>query len=119
MKKFNLRAKFEEFSEHWSPKIVGTVNDTHVKLAKMMGEFEWHSHDREDEMFMVVKGSLLMRFRGEDVQMSEGDCLIVPRGVEHLPIAEEEAWVMMVEPASTLNTGNIVSDRTVAEPERI
>lgn len=119
IQKVNLKEKFSLFDEHWSPKIVGQVNDCEVKLAKLLGEFEWHHHDDEDEMFLVVKGQLLMKFRDRDILLEEGEFLIVPRGVEHLPVAEEEAWVMLVEPKGTLNTGTVVSERTVAEPERI
>jgi mannose-6-phosphate isomerase-like protein (cupin superfamily) len=90
-----------------------------VKLAKVLGEFEWHQHPEEDEMFFVVKGRLLMKFRDRDVSLNEGEFLIVPRGVEHLPVADEEVWLMLVEPAGILNTGNVVSDRTVSHPEQL
>ncbi len=119
MRKINLSEKFAEFSDHWSPKIVGAVNDCEVKLAKLLGEFEWHRHENEDEMFFVVKGTLVIRFRDEDVRLNEGEFLIVPRGVEHLPVAEQEVWIMLVEPSGTLNTGDVTSERTVVEPERI
>ena len=119
MNKINIGEKFGMISEHWSPKIVARVQDCDVKLAKFLGEFEWHHHPEEDEMFLVVKGRLLLKFRDKDVALDEGELLVVPKGVEHLPVAEEEAWIMMVEPAGTLNTGNTVSARTVAEPERI
>ncbi len=119
MNKVNLNEKFGKFSERWSPKVVGRVQDCDVKLAKLLGAFEWHHHPEEDEMFLVVKGRLLLKFRDKDVLLDEGELMVVPKGVEHLPVAEEEAWIMMVEPAGTLNTGNIVSARTVAEPERI
>ena len=119
MDKVNLDEKFGLFAEHWSPKLVGRVQDCDVKIAKLLGEFEWHHHPNEDELFFVVKGRLLMRFRDRDVSLEEGELLIVPRGKEHLPIAEEEVWLMMVEPAGTVNTGNVVNDRTVTEPECI
>jgi mannose-6-phosphate isomerase-like protein (cupin superfamily) len=119
MDKVNLAEKFELFQEHWSPKLVGRVQDCDVKLAKVLGEFEWHHHPDEDEMFFVVKGRLLMKFRDRDVSLTEGEFLIVPKGVEHLPVADEEAWLMLVEPAGTLNTGNVVSDRTVTNPEAL
>ena len=119
MDKVNLADKFALFSERWSPKIVGQVNDCHVKIAKLLGEFEWHHHENEDEMFFVVKGRLTVKFRDRDVVLDEGELLVIPRGVEHLPVAEEEVWLMMVEPTGTLNTGNRTTDRTVAQPEVI
>ncbi len=119
MDKVNLADKFALFSERWSPKIVGQVNDCHVKIAKLLGEFEWHHHENEDEMFFVVKGRLTVKFRDRDVVLDEGELLVIPRGVEHLPVAEEEVWLMMVEPTGTLNTGNLTTDRTVAQPEVI
>ena len=118
MEKINIREKFGLFTERWSPKIIGEVNDCEVKIARLCGEFEWHSHEREDEMFLVVKGRLLMKFRDREVRLDEGELLIVPRGVEHLPVAAEEAWVLFFEPKGTVNTGNVPSDRTVV-PERI
>jgi mannose-6-phosphate isomerase-like protein (cupin superfamily) len=117
--KVKLETAFASFAECWSPKIVGEVNDMHVKLAKLHGEFVWHHHEHEDEMFLVVKGSLLMHFRDGDVQVDTGDFIIVPRGVEHKPEAREETWVMLVEPASTRNTGNVRNERTVDRCERI
>ncbi|MCZ6918803.1 MAG: cupin domain-containing protein [Gemmatimonadetes bacterium] len=119
MDKVNLEDKFALFSERWSPKIVGQINDCHVKIAKLLGEFEWHHHENEDEMFFVVKGRLTVKFRDRDVVLDEGELLVIPRGVEHLPVAEEEVWLMMVEPTGTLNTGNRTTARTVAEPEII
>ncbi len=119
MDKVNLEEKFGLFSEHWSPKIVGQINDCHVKIAKLLGEFEWHHHENEDEMFFVVKGRLTVKFRDRDIVLDEGELLVIPRGVEHLPVAEEEVWLMMVEPTGTLNTGNRTTARTVAEPELI
>ena len=119
MDKVNLEDKFALFSERWSPKIVGQINDCHVKIAKLLGEFEWHHHEKEDEMFFVVKGRLTVKFRDRDIVLDEGELLVIPRGVEHLPVAEEEVWLMMVEPTGTLNTGNRTTARTVAEPEII
>lgn len=119
MDKVNLEDKFALFSERWSPKIVGQINDCHVKIAKLLGEFEWHHHENEDEMFFVVKGRLTVKFRDRDIVLDEGELLVIPRGVEHLPVAEEEVWLMMVEPTGTLNTGNRTTARTVAEPEII
>jgi mannose-6-phosphate isomerase-like protein (cupin superfamily) len=119
MDKVNLEDKFALFSERWSPKIIGQINDCDVKIAKLLGEFEWHHHENEDEMFFVVKGRLTVKFRDRDVVLDEGELLVIPRGVEHLPVAEEEVWLMMVEPAGTLNTGNRTTERTVARPESI
>ncbi len=119
MRSVNLAAKFRLFDDYWSPKIVGDVNDSYVKLVKLKGEFVWHHHEAEDELFLVVKGRLLLRFRERDVWVEEGEFVIVPRGVEHLPIAPEEAHVLLLEPQSTLNTGNVRNERTVAELERI
>ena len=119
MQTVNLTEKLAQFSEHWKPKIVGEVNDSYVKLVKFAGEFVWHHHDSEDEMFLVVQGRLRMRFRGEDVLVGPGEFIIVPRGVEHLPVAETETHVMLFEPKSTLNTGNVVNERTVPVLERL
>lgn len=117
--KVNLAEKFSRFSEHFSPKIVGEVNDLHVKLVKVKGEFIWHHHENEDELFFIVKGKLLMRLRDRDVELSEGEFFIVPRKVEHMPVAKEECHLMLIEPASTLNTGKVRNERTVAELQRI
>lgn len=119
MDKINLLEKFELFSDHWSPKIVGELNGQQVKLAKFAGEFVFHKHDNEDELFMVIKGKFKMEFRDKLVEVSEGEILIVPRGVEHKPVAEEEVWVLLFEPASTLNTGNVVNERTKTSLETI
>lgn len=115
----NLNEKFESFSDHWSPKIVGEVNDCHVKAVKLKGEFVWHHHQVEDELFLVVKGTLRMKFRDHEAIIREGEFIIVPRGVEHCPVAEEEVHIVLIEPKSTLNTGNITNERTVAQLERI
>jgi mannose-6-phosphate isomerase-like protein (cupin superfamily) len=117
--KVNLAEKLAQFHEHWSPKIVGELNGQHVKLVKFTGEFVWHHHEHEDELFLVVKGQFRMEFRDRQVWLEEGEFLIVPRGVEHRPVAEEEAHVLLFEPATTLNTGNLRSDRTVSQLERI
>jgi mannose-6-phosphate isomerase-like protein (cupin superfamily) len=117
--KVNLREKFSGIAEHWSPKIAGELNGQLVKLVKFTGEFVWHHHDIEDEMFLVVKGRFRMDFRDRQVWLEEGEFLIVPRGVEHRPVAEEEAHVLLFEPASTLNTGNVRNARTLTELERI
>ena len=113
MDKVNLAEKLNHFYDYWSPKIVGELNGQHVKLVKLSGEFIWHHHDVEDELFLVVKGRLVIKFRDQDVILEEGEFLIVPRGVEHMPVAEEEVHVLLFEPASTLNTGNVRSEQTV------
>lgn len=119
MERVNIAEKLALFAEHWSPKIVGEVNDCAVKLVKFRGDFVWHSHAHEDEMFLVVRGSFVMRFRDRDVPLQEGEFLIVPRGVEHMPSAQNEVCVLLIEPKTTLNTGNVVNERTVATPGRI
>ena len=119
MEKINLAEKLARVSEYWSPKIVGEVNDAYVKIVKFQGEFIWHHHEHEDEMFLVVKGTMRMRFRDRDVLVGEGEFIIVPRGVEHMPVAEREVHVMLFEPKSTLNTGNVRNARTIPELERI
>jgi len=115
LEKVNLKQKFSLFHEHWSPRIAGEINDSYVKLAKFKGEFVWHHHEHEDELFLVVKGRLLIKFRDRDVWLEEGEFLIVPKGVEHMPVAEEEAHVLLLEPKTTLNTGNQVNERTVSD----
>ena len=119
IEKVKLRAKFASFRDHWRPKIAGELNGQHVKLVKMLGEFVWHHHDEEDELFLVVKGRFRMEFRDRDVWVEEGEFIVVPRGVEHRPAAEEGAHVLLFEPASTLNTGNVRNERTVAKLDRI
>jgi mannose-6-phosphate isomerase-like protein (cupin superfamily) len=119
MEKVRLVSKFASFSEHWSPKIVGELNGQHVKVVKFVGEFVWHHHDHEDEMFLVHRGRFRMELRDRAIELEAGDFLIVPRGVEHRPVADEEVEVVLFEPAGTLNTGNVESERTVAEPARI
>jgi mannose-6-phosphate isomerase-like protein (cupin superfamily) len=119
MDKVNLREKLALFHEHWSPKVVGELNRQHVKLVKFRGEFVWHKHDHEDELFLVVKGRSRMDFRDRQVRLEEGEFLIVPWGVEHRPVAEEEVHVLLFEPVTTVNTGDVRDERTVVEPERI
>ena len=119
MRKVNLAEKFRLFDEHWSPRIVGELNGQYVKLAKLEGEFVWHHHEDEDEMFLVVKGRLTIKFPGEDVVLDKGEFLIVPRGVEHCPVAEEEAHVLLFEPVATAHTGNVQSERTIEKLEVI
>jgi mannose-6-phosphate isomerase-like protein (cupin superfamily) len=112
----NLAEKFSRFSEHWSPKIVAALNGQEVKLVKFRGEFVWHHHEHEDELFLVVRGSFQMEFRDRTETIREGEMIVVPRGVEHRPVADEEVCVMLFEPASTLNTGSAGGERTVAHP---
>jgi len=119
MEKVNLAHKFSLFQDHWSPKIAGEINDSYLKLVKFKGEFVWHHHEAEDELFLVVKGRFLVKLRDRDIWLEEGEFVIVPRGVEHKPIAEEEALVLLLEPKSTLNTGNVRDEKTVADVERI
>lgn len=119
MDKVNLAEKFSLFQDPWSPKIVAELNGQLVKLVKFQGEFVWHHHDHEDELFLVVKGKLVMHFKGRDVPVEEGEFIVVPRGVEHKPEALGEAHVMLFEPKSTLNTGNVRNERTLEKLERV
>jgi mannose-6-phosphate isomerase-like protein (cupin superfamily) len=119
MEKVNLAEKLSLFQDYWSPKIVGEMNESYVKLVKFKGEFVWHHHETEDELFLVVKGELLIKFRDSEVLVRQGEFLVVPKGVEHLPIAEQEVHVVVIEPKSTLNTGNVADERTVRDLERI
>lgn len=114
MNPINLTDKFAQFSDHWRPRIVGELNDSYVKLAKLHGEFVWHHHEHEDELFLVIKGRLLIQFRDRDLWLEEGELAIIPQGVEHCPVAAEEVHVLLLEPKTTLNTGNIENGRTVA-----
>jgi mannose-6-phosphate isomerase-like protein (cupin superfamily) len=117
--KVNLAEAFARFSDHWSPKVAGELNGQQVKLAKLRGPFIWHRHENEDELFLVVSGQLRIEFREQTVTLEEGEFIIVPRGVEHRPVADAEAHVMLFEPACTLNTGNVRNERTVAKLDRI
>jgi mannose-6-phosphate isomerase-like protein (cupin superfamily) len=119
MDRISLSEKLALFSDYWSPKIVGEINDSHVKLVKLKGEFVWHHHENEDELFLVIKGKLLIKLRDGDVTLEEGEMVIIPRGVEHMPVAREEVHVLLLEPKSTVNTGNAGGERTVAAPEWI
>ncbi len=116
--KVNLNEKFGLFSEHWKQKIVAEVNDFYVKIAKLQGSFEWHRHNEEDEFFYLVKGRLVIRLRDRDITLNEGELFVIPKGTEHLPVAPDEAWVMVLEAKTAVNTGEEVGARTVA-PEWI
>jgi mannose-6-phosphate isomerase-like protein (cupin superfamily) len=119
METINLRDKFSLFSDYCNPRVIGEVNDCHVKAVKLKGEFVWHHHDSEDELFLVVKGTLRMKYRDREAVVREGEFVIVPRGVEHCPVADEEAHIVLIEPKSTRNTGNVTNERTVTQLERI
>jgi len=112
MEQVDLNEKFALFDEYWTPKIAGELNGQYVKLAKLKGEFVWHQHENEDELFMVIKGSLKIKLKDKDIDLNEGQFLIIPRGVEHLPVAEEECHVLLFEPKSVLNTGNVKNEKT-------
>jgi mannose-6-phosphate isomerase-like protein (cupin superfamily) len=119
MQVINLTEKLARIAAPWTPKQIGAVNDTAIRLAKLHGEFVWHHHEHEDELFLVLRGRLLMQFRDREEWIGEGELIIVPRGVEHRPVAPEEVHVLLVEPDTTLNTGNVRSERTIAHIERI
>lgn len=119
MEKINLLQKFGLFHEYWSPKIVGQLNGQQIKLVKFQGEFVWHKHDEEDEAFFVIRGRFVMEVRDKNFVLNEGDMLIVPAGVEHRPVAEEEVWVMLFERVGTVNTGDVIDEKTKKELERI
>ena len=119
MNTINLRDKFARFSDYCNPRIIGEVNDCQVKAVKLKGAFVWHHHEREDELFLVVKGTLRMKFRDREAIVNEGEFVIVPRGVEHCPVADEEVQVVLIEPKTTLNTGNVRNERTLPELERL
>lgn len=119
MNKVNLNEKFDLIKEHWSPKIIGELNGQDVKLAKVQGEFVWHDHKGEDELFLIMKGTLRIEFRDQSITLNEGEMLIIPRGVEHFPIADEEVWILLFEPQSTKHTGDVMTDRTVQKFEKI
>ena len=115
----NLAEKLTQFSDYWNPRVIGELNDCHVKAVKIKGEFIWHHHDLEDELFLVVRGTLRMRFRDREEVVREGEFLIVPHGVEHMPVADEEVHMILLEPKTTLNTGNVTNERTVHRLEQI
>jgi len=119
MESVNLAERFGKFSDYWSPKIVGELNDSYVKVAKLKGEFVWHHHPDEDELFLVIKGHLTVKLRDREINLDEGEFAIVPRGTEHLPVAPDEVHVVLIEPKSTCNTGNITDSRTIANLQRL
>jgi mannose-6-phosphate isomerase-like protein (cupin superfamily) len=119
MQKLNLASAFSSFSDYWNPRVAADVNDMQVKLVKFQGEFVWHHHDHEDELFLVHRGQFTMRFRDRDVSLGPGEFIVVPRGVEHCPYAVEECEILLFEPRSTLNTGNVINERTRAELQRV
>jgi mannose-6-phosphate isomerase-like protein (cupin superfamily) len=119
IEKVNLRQKFSLLDEYWSPRIAGELNDSYVKLAKLKGEFVWHHHDQEDELFLVVTGHLTIKLRDGDIELDEGEFVVIPKGVEHLPVAHEEVHVLLLEPKSTLNTGNVQNERTLTELKHV
>lgn len=119
MSKVNLSKKFSLFNNYWEPKIVGDLNNQYVKLAKLKGEFVWHQHEKEDEFFMVIKGHLTIRMRDGDIELNEGEFYIIPRGVDHMPMAEDEVHVLMFEPKTTVNTGNADSNKIICNLEKI
>lgn len=119
MQKVNLTEKFSLFTDFYNPKIVGELNNQHVKLAKLKGEFIWHKHDMEDELFLVIKGKLKMELRDKTIEIDEGEFIIVPHGVEHRPVADEEVHILLFEPASTLNTGNVQHEMTRTDLEKL
>lgn len=112
IQKVNLSEKFTLVNEYWSPKIVGELNESQIKVAKFKGEFTWHHHENEDELFLVVKGKLLMKLRDQDIEVNEGEFVIIPKGIEHMPVADDDAHIVLIEPKTTLNTGNVINDRT-------
>ncbi|MHB8061628.1 MAG: cupin domain-containing protein [Ruminiclostridium sp.] len=119
MEKIIIEEKLSLFNEYWSPRIIGEVNESYVKIAKFKGDFIWHTHENEDEMFYVLKGVLTIKFRDKDISLQEGECIVIPRGIEHMPVADEEVHVMLIESKTTLNTGDVVNDRTVEKLEKI
>ncbi|MGH9817898.1 MAG: cupin domain-containing protein [Candidatus Acidiferrales bacterium] len=119
MEKVNLSEKFSRIHDHWNPRIIGELNDSYVKAVKFKGEFVWHHHDNEDELFLVVAGRFRMRYRDHDVVIGPGEFVVVTRGVEHMPVADEECSVILLEPKTTLNTGNLRSERTREVLERL
>lgn len=119
MDKINIKEKLQSFSDHWHPRILAELNGQHVKIAKLKGEFVWHHHENEDEMFLVVKGRLLMKLRDKDVWLEEGEMICIPAKVEHMPVAPDEVHVLLFEPKATVNTGNLQNEKTKNQLEHI
>jgi mannose-6-phosphate isomerase-like protein (cupin superfamily) len=119
VEKVNVAQKFDLFSDYWSPKIAAELNDSYIKLATFKGEFVWHHHENEDELFLVTKGQLLIKLRDGEVRIGPGEFVVIPRGVEHMPVAEDEVHVILIEPKTTLNTGNVVGEKTVEHLEKV
>ena len=119
VEKVNIAQKFGLFNEYWAPYIVGELNDSYVKVAKLKGQFVWHKHNTEDELFLVTKGRLGIKLRDKDITLVEGEFVIIPKGVEHMPVADEEVHVVLIEPKSTLNTGDVRDERTITQLRRI
>jgi mannose-6-phosphate isomerase-like protein (cupin superfamily) len=119
MEKVNITEKLNQFSDYWNPRIIGELNGQHVKAVKLKGEFIWHHHDNEDELFLVTKGKLKMEFREKTVEIGEGEFIVVPRKTEHRPVADEEVHLLLFEPASTVNTGNVENERTKKQLEKL
>ena len=117
--KTNIQEKFLQINDYWNPRISGELNDSYIKMVKVKGEFIWHHHDEEDEMFFFFLWKLVIRFRDNEIAVNEGEFIVIPKGIEHQPIAEEEVHLLLIEPKTTLNTGNVVNERTVSIPERI
>ncbi|MCP1530483.1 cupin domain-containing protein [Bacillus pumilus] len=117
--KVNIQEKFSQINDYWNSRISGELNDSYMKMVKIKGEFIWHHHDDEDEMFFVWKGNLVIRFRDREIALNEGEFLVIPKGIEHQPIAEEEVHLLLIEPKTTLNTGNVINERTVSIPEQM
>ena len=119
MKKIIIKKKFDLFNDYWNPKIIGKINNHDVKLAKVKGEFVWHNHKNEDELFFIIKGKLIIKFHDKKVELNEGEMLIVPKGVDHKPIAKEEVWLLLFEPNNIKHTGDVISNLTVENYEKI
>ncbi len=119
IKTVNIKEKLVMFKEHWSPKIIGELNDDKVQVVKLKGEFVWHHHDKEDELFLVIKGKLIIHFREKDVEVNEGEFIIIPHPIEHKPEAPEEVEIVLIEPKGAVNTGNVETDKTVKNQDKI
>ena len=119
MQVIDIQQKLDSFEDHWSPRVIAALNGQHVKVVKLLGEFDWHFHKDEDELFMVVEGELTLHFRDRTIELTPGQMCVIPRGIEHKPVASEECQVLLFEPAGTINTGNLVNQRTVSSPESI